>query len=63
MKNEKPMTESAQNTPEEHARCNSLTVERTYGSQDLIELVADYIAEKIEIEHPAEHQKCKRSDC
>ena len=60
MQKEKPKIESV---PEEGIKCTSLTVERTFGSQDLIELVADYIAEKIEIEHPAEHQKCKRSDC
>ena len=60
MKKEKPMTESVS---EESVKCTSLTVERTFGSQDLIELVADYIAEKIEIEHPGEHQKCKRTDC
>ena len=60
MKKEKPKTESV---PEEGVRCTNLIVERTYGSQDLIELVADYIAEKIEIEHPVEHEKCKRSDC
>ena len=57
---EKAKTESV---PEEGVRHRGLTVERTYGSQDLIELVADYIAEKIEIEHPAEHAKCKRMDC
>ncbi|MBQ7922457.1 MAG: hypothetical protein IJ325_07765 [Clostridia bacterium] len=60
MKREKPKTESVQ---EDVTRCSNLTVERTFGSQDLIELVADYIAEKIEIEHPGEHQKCKRTDC
>ena len=61
MKKEKPKTESV---PEEGVvRCSNLTVERTYGSKDLIELVADYIAEKIEIEHLREHQKCKRTDC
>ena len=60
MQKEKPKTESVQ---EEGIKCTSLTVERTYGSQDLIELVADYIAEKIEIEYPQEHEKCKRSDC
>ena len=60
MKKEKPMTESVS---EESVKCTSLTVERTFGSQDLIELVADYIAEKIEIEYPQEHEKCKRSDC
>ena len=60
MKKEKSMTESV---PEEGVRHRSLAVERTLGSQDLIELVADYIAEKIEIEHPAEYEKCKRSDC
>ena len=60
MKKEKQKTESV---PEEGIKCTSLTVERTFGSLDLIELVADYIAEKIEIEHPAEHEKCKRSDC
>ena len=54
------MTESV---PEEGVRHKGLTVERAFGSQDLIELVADYIAEKIEIEHPAEHEKCKRTDC
>ena len=63
MKKKKSMTDSAQNIQEEHTRCNCLTVERTFGSQDLIELVADYIADKIEIEHPGEHQKCKRADC
>ncbi len=60
MKKEKPMIELV---PEEGVRHSGLTVERTYGSQDLIELVADYIADKIEIEHPEEHQKCKRADC
>ena len=60
MKNEKPKTESVS---EEGVRSSNLTVERTFGSQDLIELVADYIADKIEIEHPGEHQKCKRTDC
>lgn len=60
MKKEKPKTESVS---EEGVRCSNLTVERTYGSQDLIELVADYIAEKIEIDHPDERKKCKRSDC
>ena len=60
MPKEKPKTESV---PEEGIKRTSLTVERTYGSQDLIELVADYIAEKIKIEHPAEHEKCKRADC
>ena len=60
MKKEKIQTESVH---EEGARHSGLTVERTFGSQDLIELVADYIAEKIEIEHPAEHEKCKRADC
>ena len=54
------MTESV---PEEGVWHSGLTVERTFGSQDLIELVADYIAEKIEIEYPQEHEKCKRSDC
>ena len=63
MQSKKPMTDPTRNMPEEHARCNCLTVERTFGSQDLIELVADYIADKIEIEHPGEHQKCKRTDC
>ena len=48
---------------EEGVRCTNLTVERTFGSQDLIELVADYIAEKFEIEHLDERQKCKRTDC
>ena len=48
MKKEKIQTESVL---EEGARHSGLTVERTFGSQDLIELVADYIAEKIEIEH------------
>ena len=57
---EKPKTESV---PEEGVRHRGLTVERTFGSKDLIELVADYIAEKIEIEHPTEHEKCKRADC
>ena len=60
MKNEKPKTESVS---EEGARCSNLTVERTFGSQDLIELVADYIADKIEIEHPDEREKSKRTDC
>lgn len=60
MKKEKQKTELV---PEEGARHSGLTVERTFGSQDLIELVADYIAEKIEIEYPQEHEKCKRSDC
>ena len=60
MKIEKPKTESV---PEEGVRHSGLTVERTFGSQDLIELVADYIAEKIEIEYPQEHEKCKRADC
>ena len=60
MKKEKLKTESI---PEEGARNAGLTVERTFGSQDLIELVADYIAEKIEIEHPDESKKCKRTDC
>ena len=60
MKNEKAKIESVS---EESVKCTSLTVERTFGSQDLIELVADYIADKIEIEHPGEHQKCKRADC
>ncbi len=60
MKKEKQKTESV---PEEGIKCTGLTVERTFGSQDLIELVADYIAEKIEIEYPQEHAKCKRSDC
>ena len=60
MKKEKPMTESV---PEEGVWHSGLTVERTFVSQDLIELVADYIAEKIEIEYPQEHEKCKRSDC
>ena len=60
MKKEKQKTELV---PEEGVRYRSLTVERTFGSQDLIELVADYIAEKIEIEHPAEYEKCKRADC
>ena len=60
MKNEKSKTEPVS---EEGVRCTGLTVERTFGSQDLIELVADYIAEKIEIEHPGVHQKCKRADC
>jgi len=60
LKIEKPKTESV---PEEGVRHSGLTVERTFGSQDLIELVADYIAEKIEIEYPQEHEKCKRSDC
>ena len=60
MKKEKIQTESVH---EEGARHSGLTVERTFGSQDLIELVADYIAEKIEIEHPTEHEKCKRTDC
>ncbi len=60
MKKEKIKTESV---PEEGLRCTNLIVERTFGSKDLIELVADYIAEKIEIEHPAEHEKCKRADC
>ncbi len=60
MKKEKIQTESVH---EKGVRHRGLTVERTFGSQDLIELVADYIAEKIEIEHPAEHEKCKRSDC
>ena len=60
MKKEKIQTESVH---EEGARHSGLTVERTFGSQDLIELVADYIAEKIEIEYPQEHEKCKRSDC
>ena len=60
MKKEKSKTEPVS---EEGLRCTNLTVERTFGSQDLIELVADYIADKIEIEHPGEHQKCKRSDC
>ena len=55
MKNKKSKTESV---PEEGIKCTSLTVERTFGSQDLIELVADYIADKIEIERPGEHQKC-----
>ena len=40
-----------------------ITIIASDGSQDLIELVADYIAEKIEIDHPDEHEKCKRSDC
>ena len=57
---EKSKTESV---PVEGVRHKGLTVERTFGSQDLIELVADYIAEKIEIEYPQEHEKCKRSDC
>jgi len=52
-----------ESAPEEGVRCSNLTVERTFGSQDLIEIVADYIADKIEIEHPGEHQKCKRTDC
>ena len=60
MKIEKLKTELV---PEEGVRHRGLTVERTFGSQDLIELVADYIAEKIEIEYPQEHEKCKRSDC
>ena len=60
MKKEKQKTELV---PEEGVRHSGLTVERTFGSQDLIELVADYIAEKIEIEHPTEHEKCKRTDC
>ena len=60
MKKEKPKTESV---PEEGVQHRGLTVERAFGSQDLIELVADYIAEKIEIEYPQEHEKCKRSDC
>ena len=60
MKIEKQKTELV---PEEGVRHSCLTVERTFGSQDLIELVADYIAEKIKIEHPAEHEKCKRTDC
>ena len=60
MKKEKLKTESVS---EEGLRCTNMTVERTFGSQDLIELVADYIAEKIEIEYPGEHQKCKRTDC
>ena len=60
MKNEKPKTESVS---EEGVRHKGLTVERAFGSQDLIELVADYIAEKIEIDHPDEHEKCKRTDC
>ena len=44
MKKEKPKTESV---PEEGVQHRGLTVERAFGSQDLIELVADYIAEKI----------------
>ena len=60
MKKEKSKTEPVS---EEGLRCTNLTVERTFGSQDLIELMADYIADKIEIEHPGEHQKCKRTDC
>ena len=60
MKKEKSKMESVS---EEGLRCTNLTVERTFGSQDLIELVADYIAEKIEVEHPDKHQKCKRTDC
>ena len=60
MKKEKIKTESV---PEEGVRHRGLTIERTFGSQDLIELMADYIAEKIEIEHPDEYQKCKRTDC
>ena len=60
MKKEKQKTESV---PEEGVRHRGLTVERTFGSKDLIELVADYIAEKIEIDHPDEHEKCKRTDC
>ena len=60
MKKEKLKKESA---PEECVRNSNLTVERTFGSQDLIELVADYIAEKFEIEHLDERQKCKRTDC
>ena len=60
MKIEKPKTESV---PEDGMRGSNLSVERTYGSQDLIELVADYIADKIEIEHPVERQKYKRTDC
>ncbi len=60
MKKDKPKTESI---PEEGVKCTNLTVERTFGSQDLIELVADYIAEKIEMEQPQKHPKCKRADC
>ena len=60
MKKEKIKTESV---PEEGVRHRGLTVERAFGSQDLIELVADYIAEKLEIDHPEEHEKCKRTDC
>ena len=60
MQKEKPKTESV---PEEGVRHKGLTVERTFGSQDLIELVADYIAEKIEIEHLDESKKYKRADC
>ncbi len=60
MKKEKSMTESV---PEEGVRHRGLTVERAFGSKDLIELVADYIAEKIEIEHLDESKKYKRSDC
>ena len=60
MKKEEQKTELV---PEEGVRHRGLTVERTFGSQDLTELVADYIAEKIEIEYPQEHEKCKRTDC
>ena len=60
MKKEKQKTKLVS---EEGVRHRGLTVERTFGSQDLIELVADYIAEKIEIDHPDEHEKCKRTDC
>jgi len=60
LKKEKQKTELV---PEEGVRHRGLTVERTFGSQDLIELVADYIADKIEIGHPVEHKKCKRADC
>ena len=60
MKKEKIKTESV---PEEGVWHRGLTVERAFGSQDLIELVADYIAEKLEIDHPEEHEKCKRTDC
>ena len=63
MQNKRPKTDPTRNMPDEHVKCNCLTVERTFGSLDLIELVADYIADKIEIEHPGEHQKCKRTDC
>jgi len=60
LKKEKIKTESV---PEEGVRSSNLTVEHAFGSQDLIELVADYIAEKIEIEHHDESKKCKRADC